>query len=276
MFKVLGKGSFGSAVKHIITNSNLPLTDQNYKFIIPAVPSYAVPEVLEKESIDRLRKNNITIIFVSKGFLYTGELLGEWANHKRLDWAVFAGPHFASELQSNLPTYSMLGYEKEIPEIKNWSNMNVMLSTDKIAIQLLGALKNIYACFFGIIAGLELGRNYTASMFTFVLKEIQQIFDDMHLNQEAIYSYAGISDLILTCTSSKSRNYKEGFNRTQSILSNHLSEAKHSAIAFTKRFNSTSKEHKKYQICRFISEVMKLDLHTKSEIQKLLHQYIAI
>ncbi len=259
MFKVIGNGSFGTAIKHIITNSGFELSEQA-RFIIPAVPSYAVPDVLGNIS-------NQTIIFVSKGFLPNGQLLGEWADERKIDWAVLAGPHFASEIIKNLPTFSIMGYQKEIEEFKKWKNMNISFSTNKLGVQILGALKNIFACFFGIIHGLNLGKNFSASMIVGVIQEIKQIFKDLNLDTEIINSPAGIGDLILTCNSIESRNFKEGSDRVSGIKTTHLSEACHSAIAFEIRSNG------QYKICRFISEIMKNDLRSYKEINHLFLQY---
>ncbi|QEK38264.1 hypothetical protein FZC35_02735 [Candidatus Cytomitobacter indipagum] len=258
MFKIIGSGSFGTALRHVIKNSGFVISDIDYEFVIPAVPSYAVPDVLdEKEK---------TIIFVSKGFLENGKLIGEWADKIGLKWAVFAGPHFASELVQNLETCSVLGADSEIPEVMKWKNMNVKFSHHKIEIQLLGALKNIYACFFGIIDGLKLGKNFSASMFSLVIEEINEIFNKLNLESNMIYNQACIGDLILTCTSSQSRNYNEGFNRVMNIKNHQLSEAKHSAIAFIKRFPD-----QKY-ICSFVGEVMHNDLKG-SDVKSLFDKF---
>lgn len=263
MFKIIGNGIFGTALQHIIKNSDLTISDLNYKFLIPAVPSYAIPDVLNKES--KLRDKHI--IFVSKGFLENGQLIGEWADQQKLRWSVFAGPHFASELTQNLETWSIFGSDHKIDEIMQLKNMNVQFSKYKLEIQLLGILKNIYACFFGIIDGLQLGKNFAASMFTFVIQEIKQIFIQLNFNQEIIYSHAGIGDLILTCTSTQSRNYQEGLHRVVEIENHNLSEAKHSAIAFLKRFPNQQ------CICTFVGQIMLYDLKG-NRLRKMFTDFI--
>ncbi len=259
MFKIIGNGSFGKAIKHVIINSDLKISDSNFKFIIPAVPSYAVTSVLENENL-----SNAVVIFVSKGLLEGGKLLGEWANQNNINWASLGGPHFASEIIQNLPTYSTIGYHEELSELC-WKNMNVSFSPNKLGIQMLGSLKNIFACFFGIIHGLNLGKNFSASMFFIVLEEIKQILNDMFLNISIINTAAGIGDLTLTCNSKESRNFKEGYNRVHNIHSDHLSEARHSAIEFKKRFGN------KYKICDFIGRIMLNDIKG-TELSKMFYK----
>ena len=81
---------------------------------------------------------------------------------------------------------------------------------DIIGCQLCGILKNIVAIFSGILDGLGVNSSTNAKFLTDASKDIQIIINHFGGNPETFTSYAGIGDLILTCTSIKSRNYTFG------------------------------------------------------------------
>ncbi|USO00911.1 MAG: hypothetical protein H6845_01125 [Alphaproteobacteria bacterium] len=258
-FKIIGNGAFGRALSYSLLKHGCLIDEVDYRYIIPAVPSYAVVDVLSDYCLD-----GRTVIFVSKGLMSDGRLLGEWANENNIDWAVLAGPHFASEIIQGLDTFSVCGYEKEIKELKNVKNLNITFLKDKLAIQLLGVLKNIYAYFFGILHALNVGKNFTSAFFLMIIQEIMNIFSDLRFERDTIFSHAGLSDLFLTCTSYESRNFQSGCNLIQDKEDIALVESKHSIVLFEGRTNG------KYPICHFLYQVSQnLSKDIKSSLYNL-------
>ena len=81
---------------------------------------------------------------------------------------------------------------------------------DLIGIQICGSIKNVIA----IAAGMIKGLGYTESTLAFLINEslhdIKYLIDELGGDKKTVLSYAGVGDLLLTCTSIKSRNYSFG------------------------------------------------------------------
>lgn len=154
---------------------------------------------------------------IEKGSIKTvSEIIEEEIPHLRGKVMVMSGPSFATEVLNNVPTKLMLaGYDKkELLKAKKLLEIHplkVEISSDRKGIELGGAIKNAYAIGSGIIAGLKnTGSNTQAAFLTHSLAELNKIILATGGTSETVYSLATIGDLILTGTSTKSRNYAFG------------------------------------------------------------------
>ena len=89
--------------------------------------------------------------------------------------------------------------------------MRVYTNTDSKGVEICGALKNIIALASGIATGLGYGDNLRAAIITRGLAEITRLGKAMGCNERTFAGLAGIGDLIVTATSTHSRNNKAGF-----------------------------------------------------------------
>jgi len=87
----------------------------------------------------------------------------------------------------------------------------VYSSDDLKGVELGGSLKNIFALASGIIRGQGLGDNALAAFMTRSLVEMGKIYRHLGANTETLYGLSGVGDLIVTCTSSHSRNFQAGY-----------------------------------------------------------------
>ncbi|SFQ15856.1 NAD(P)H-dependent glycerol-3-phosphate dehydrogenase [Tranquillimonas alkanivorans] len=129
--------------------------------------------------------------------------------------AVLTGPSFAIDIASGLPTALTLacGDEPAGTEIQHdiaTPNLRLYLSTDVAGAQLGGALKNVMALAAGIAIGAGLGESARASAITRGFAEMKRFADIRGARPETLNGLSGLGDLILTCTSEKSRNYRAG------------------------------------------------------------------
>lgn len=88
--------------------------------------------------------------------------------------------------------------------------LKVQYTDDYIGVSVCGAIKNVMAIGFGMLDG---AKYPTSSRFLFLTEAIYEIRFLIGLlggNQETVMSYAGIDDIMMTCTSSESRNYTLG------------------------------------------------------------------
>ena len=90
-------------------------------------------------------------------------------------------------------------------------HLRVYTSSDVIGIELGGSLKNVIALAAGILDGLGYGDNTKAALITRGISEITRLGVKLGGKQETFSGLAGIGDLIVTCTSVHSRNWKAGY-----------------------------------------------------------------
>ena len=125
-----------------------------------------------------------------------------------------SGPSFADEVLCGKPTALSLSsnkINKNIGNIFKDTNIRIYYSDGYKTLEFLGILKNIYAIGAGGIDATSLGQNARAAYITRCIVEIKSILKSLNLNTNMIYSLGGIGDLILSCSSNKSRNYNFGF-----------------------------------------------------------------
>ena len=89
--------------------------------------------------------------------------------------------------------------------------LRVYTNNDLIGVELGGALKNIIAVASGIVAGMGYGDNAKAALMTRGLAEISRLGEKLGADPMTFLGLGGIGDLIVTCTSTHSRNYTLGY-----------------------------------------------------------------
>lgn len=132
------------------------------------------------------------------------------------DVAVLSGPSHAEEVSKGMPTTVVVGAKSEktavfIQDVFMGKNFRVYVSPDMIGIELGGALKNVIALAAGILDGMELGDNTKAALMTRGIAEISRLGMEMGGKIESFFGLSGIGDLIVTCTSTHSRNHNCGY-----------------------------------------------------------------
>lgn len=100
---------------------------------------------------------------------------------------------------------------EEIQDLFINSNFRVYTNSDIIGVEIGGALKNIIALGAGLSDGLGYGDNAKAALMTRGLAEIGRLGIDMGANPLTFAGLAGVGDLIVTCTSKHSRNWRCGY-----------------------------------------------------------------
>lgn len=127
-----------------------------------------------------------------------------------------SGASYASELIHKAPTSFILAAEdietsKKIYKILSNSTMKIVPTDDLEAVEWLSVLKNPMAILHGMIAGLGHKVNTKALFFTLSVNEMRRVLKFLGQDEDVIFTPAGIGDLFLTGTSSKSRNYSTGY-----------------------------------------------------------------
>ncbi|MDR1426072.1 MAG: NAD(P)-binding domain-containing protein [Rickettsiales bacterium] len=129
--------------------------------------------------------------------------------------AVFSGPNFAEEIFEKKVTVTTLATKNrkffdELIQVMRCDFLTITYFDDPIAVQLCGLVKNVAAVICGIIEGLEMGKNVFSFLIMKTLWEIMSFCKLFHRNENVLLTPAGIGDIVLTCTSHKSRNFSSG------------------------------------------------------------------
>ena len=133
-----------------------------------------------------------------------------------VETAVLSGPSHAEEVGRDIPTAIVVGSKKHstatmIQDTFMNEYFRIYTSPDVIGIELGGSLKNVIALAAGIVDGLGLGDNTKAALMTRGLTEISRLGVAMGGKLETFLGLSGMGDLIVTCTSTHSRNHNAGY-----------------------------------------------------------------
>ena len=129
---------------------------------------------------------------------------------------VLSGPNFAKEIEKKLPAATVVAC-KSLPEAEEVQKVfasgvfRVYTSNDPIGTELGGTLKNVIAIATGVCDGLQLGTNAKSALLTRALAEMIRIGTLMGGKTETFFGLSGLGDLLATCSSFLSRNYRVGY-----------------------------------------------------------------
>ncbi|MCI3920270.1 NAD(P)H-dependent glycerol-3-phosphate dehydrogenase [Paenibacillus sp. TRM 82003] len=129
---------------------------------------------------------------------------------------VLSGPSHAEEVVRRSPTTVVVASERQAnaetaQDLFITSNFRVYTNPDVAGVEIAGALKNIIALGAGMSDGLGFGDNAKAALLTRGLAEIGRLGVAMGANPLTFAGLAGVGDLVVTCTSKHSRNWRAGY-----------------------------------------------------------------
>lgn len=203
--------------ENVMVTSNLPDSVRESDIVAISVPSSSFRDVT-RLAAEYIKPNSIVISTTKgiekEGFLLMSQILEQELKDVRI--GVLSGPNFAKEIVQNQYTGSVVASEDQsvvecIQRVFSSNTFRVYSSGDRYGVELGGALKNIYAIVSGIAAALGCGSNTTAMLLTRSLAEMSRLAKELGANPMTFLGLAGMGDLVLTCTSSLSRNYRVGY-----------------------------------------------------------------
>lgn len=163
-----------------------------------------------------IKDNNILI--ATKGIeqgtgLFVDEIVSKNLDTKNI--GVISGPSFAIDLvTAKAEGLSLASKSEELLNISKKALENDYLrlreTTDVKGIEICGAIKNVVALASGMLEGLGANDSTKAMLLVEAIFDIQEILTAFDCHKKTVFSYAGMGDLLLTCTSTKSRNYSFG------------------------------------------------------------------
>jgi glycerol-3-phosphate dehydrogenase (NAD(P)+) len=129
--------------------------------------------------------------------------------------AMLTGPSFAADIAKGLPTALTLACADDVAgqrlqALLSVRNIRIYRNTDVVGAELGGALKNVIAIACGACIGLGMGDSARAALMTRGFAEMQRIAARLGARPETLMGLSGLGDMVLTCTSDQSRNYRFG------------------------------------------------------------------
>jgi glycerol-3-phosphate dehydrogenase (NAD(P)+) len=191
-----------------------------------------------------LPASDVPLILCSKGIeAGTRLLMSEVAAECRpgAPIAVLSGPTFAQEVAAGLPTAVTLACADEalgrtLAERLARPAFRPYRSTDVLGAEIGGAVKNVLAIACGVVAGRGLGQNASAALIARGFAEMARFGGARGARPETLAGLSGLGDLVLTCSSTSSRNYSLGLGlgrgeSAEALLSHRRTVAEGAATA---------------------------------------------
>ncbi len=125
--------------------------------------------------------------------------------------SVLTGPSFAADIARGLPTaLTLAGGDAALQALLSTATLRLYRSADVTGAELGGALKNVMAIASGVVMGAGLGDSARAALMTRGFAEMQRFALAKGARAETLAGLSGLGDLVLTCTSTQSRNFRFG------------------------------------------------------------------
>ena len=129
--------------------------------------------------------------------------------------AVLSGPTFAHEVAAGLPTAVTLAAEdhslaEALRDRISRPTFRIYLSDDVAGAEIGGAVKNVLAIACGVVDGKGLGQNARAALIARGFAEMTRFGLANGAKRETLAGLSGLGDLVLTCSSTSSRNFSLG------------------------------------------------------------------
>jgi glycerol-3-phosphate dehydrogenase (NAD(P)+) len=174
---------------------------QHMRAVLAAMPRISAPLILCAKGMEEA----------------TMELMHDVAREAQPDApvAVLSGPTFAHEVAARLPAAVTLAVEdRQVGErlrdrlARPW--FRPYLSDDVVGAEIGGAVKNVLAIACGVVEGRGLGLNARSALISRGFAEMTRFGLARGARAETLAGLSGLGDLVLTCSSTNSRNFSLG------------------------------------------------------------------
>ncbi len=244
-----------------------------------------VPAQYLRSNLELLKPDlppEVAVVICAKGIeKTTGNLMSDVVTEclPGQPFAILSGPNFAHEIAKGLPAATTLAASsKKLGErlAKSLSSPSFRpyYTDDIMGAQLGGAVKNVLAIACGIVAGAKLGENARAALITRGMAEILRLGVKLGARAETLMGLSGFGDLVLTCSSSASRNFSLGEalgegKSLEEVLNNRVAvtEGVHTAAALC----GLAHQHKiEMPICEAVDKLLNMGASVPTVVEELL------
>ena len=202
--------------ERVVATSDMAAAVKDSSLIFVAVPSYSFRQVV-RDMVPHLAQSTV-LVSTTKGiesgsFDLMTQILHQEAPNAKV--GVLSGPNLAVEIaKKNLTGTVIASPDEQVRELVKSAlkstYFRVYANNDMFGVELGGSLKNIYAIIAGIAAALGMGHNTNSMLVTRALTEMARFGKELGADPMTFLGLAGVGDLIVTCSTPLSRNYRIG------------------------------------------------------------------
>lgn len=262
------------------------LNKKNIQLVVNGLPTSAITSYFEcnHDFFADFFERRVPFVSLSKGIdVDTLELPDDLFADifpRYLDLITYlSGPSFAKEIvEKQITIVALAGKDPkiliEISNLIKTSYFRCIPTYDIKGVLLGGALKNILAIAGGILEGLGYNHNTRAALITRGITEMLRFGKVLNARPETFYGFAGMGDLILTTTSSLSRNKSFGLEIAKGRKAEEIIASQRSVVEGYKTSEAAFKMAKKYKIktrlFNAIYEILYLDKKCEDVLNELM------
>lgn len=196
-------------------STNLEEVVEKSELLVIAIPAQFVDNLVKQ--VKPLVKKQY-ILIASKGiendtFSFLEEVVRRGINTRKI--AIISGPTFAIDVIKRYPVGFTLASRswttrEVIKKTLVNSHVKVRPSRDVVGVEVCGAIKNVISIAAGMIEGMNYPESTKAMFITESLHDLKNLIKALGGNKKTILTFAGFGDLLMTATSTKSRNFTFG------------------------------------------------------------------
>ena len=203
--------------ERVVATHDMAAAVSGAQLIFVAVPSSSFRAVVS----ELVKSADPGSMFVSttKGieagtFMLMSQILGELAPESPI--GVLSGPNLAKEIAEKQLTGTVIAsanleVREAVLTVLKSRYFRVYTNDDMFGVELGGSLKNIYAIVAGMAAALGMGHNTNSMLVTRGLTEMARFGRSLGADPMTFLGLSGVGDLVVTCSSPLSRNYRLGY-----------------------------------------------------------------
>jgi len=202
--------------ERIVATSDMAAAVKDSSLIFVAVPSASFRQVV-RGMVPHIPKDTV-LVSTTKGiesgsFDMMTQILNQEAPKAKV--GVLSGPNLAVEIAKKDLTGTVIASPDEqvrklVKSALKSKYFRVYANNDMFGVELGGSLKNIYAIIAGIAAALGMGHNTNSMLVTRALTEMARFGKELGADPMTFLGLAGVGDLVVTCSTPLSRNYRIG------------------------------------------------------------------
>jgi glycerol-3-phosphate dehydrogenase (NAD(P)+) len=200
----------------VVATNDLQAAVEGVDMIFVAVPSNSFRAVVRQ--MREFLHDGVILISATKGiealtFKLMSQILAEEMAGARI--AVLSGPNLAREIANRSPTGTVVASDDAevrllVQETLRSDTFRVYANHDMLGVELGGSLKNIYAIIAGLADAMGMGQNTISMLITRSLTEMARFGVQLGADPMTFLGLSGVGDLIVTCSSPLSRNFRVG------------------------------------------------------------------
>ena len=254
--------------KSLTASNSIKETVENADVLVMGVPAQSFRSVLQEAK--KYIRPWVPVVSLAKGLelgskkRMTEIIEEEMPGHPA---GVLTGPNLAKEIHFGKAAAAVIAMvddtlSKRLQSVFSSGLFRVYTNEDVVGCELGGALKNIMAIASGMGDGAGAGDNTRAAVITRGLSELTRLGVEMGGKRRTFSGLAGMGDLVATCSSSKSRNYRVGFQLGQGRKLDDI-------IA---DMNEVAEGVKSAKVVMELAKDFKVDMPISQEVYKVLYE----